>query len=249
MTGLPRVAVLGLDAATAAAAISLVDGGLMVALFAPAPAAPDDIAPLAAYGCADRLTTLVPPSLRLSAAGPGAPPFHIHGTPAEGEARTPTQTTGTDTGAGADAEPLGTFEAVVLNADTEHLLPRTLTQASTRASTEADAQADSEPAGSARPPRFGGVFDSQAAWVFHVGGPPELAAAQGRWIGEYLRGRYALPLPTPHGRGRPRRAGVRGALAELDRELLAGHVRAATAGYPLPTPSAWPTTIAPTTEA
>ncbi|MCK9875738.1 hypothetical protein MXD59_08120 [Frankia sp. Ag45/Mut15] len=267
MTGLPRIAVLGLDAATAAAAVALVDGGLEIAVFAPEPISPDDVAALAAYGCADRLVALVPATLRLSAATPTAPPFEIHGTPADHEPSAPAEVTRPDAGA-----PLGTFDAVVLNDHTGHLLP------TAPAGPAAPSGASSQP-GVVQ--RFGDVFDPRAAWVFHIGGPVELGAARGRWIGEYLRGRYALPANLPAGpdadpghghglgagsgvgagarsgvgarpgagglpgmaatamRGRPWRRGARSTLADLDRELQAGHARAATAGYPLPTPSAW----------
>ncbi len=210
MTGLPRLAVLGLDVASAAAMISLVDGGLEVTTFAAGPVPPEAEAALAAYGCADRVVGVAPGTLRLSTADPPAPPFTVHG------ARTdPPDDTDPD-------DPLGVFDAVVLTAHTERLLP----------------------AGPGSP-RFGGVFDRRAVWAFHVTDPPELAGAQGRWIGEYLRGRYALPDPTAMdaavaaATGRPRRGGaVRAALADLDRELRAGHARAGAAGYPVPRPPA-----------
>lgn len=124
----------------------------------------------------------------------------------------------------ASADQLGTFDAIILTADAaQRLLPATARPATAR--------------------RFGNVFDLDATWVFHLTTPPELAAAQGRWIGEYLRGRYALPpadaldagLATS--RTRTRRPGLHSALADLTRELHAGHARAAAAGYPLPTPT------------
>jgi hypothetical protein len=82
-----------------------------------------------------------------------------------------------------------------------------------------------------------------------VAAPGELAWAQARWVGEYLRGRYLLPersvmlghpgLPAPRrlgqlmhlGRERP---GVAGYLARLEREQRRGRGRAAAASYPLP---------------
>ncbi|MCM3887499.1 hypothetical protein [Frankia sp. R82] len=234
MTGLPRVAVLGLDAATTAAAVALVDGGLEITVFASAPIPSADVATLTAYGCADRLVAVRATTLRLTAAAATAPPYVIDGTVIDGTVIDGTVIDGTpaDQNPPADsAQPLGTFDAVVLNAHTEGLLPATSIAAEST--------------------RFGGVFDPQVAWVFHVGGPVELATAQGRWIGEYLRGRYALPDDPQSGagalpvvRGRPWRKGIRSALAEVDRELQAGHARAATAGYPLPTPADWLLTTA-----
>ncbi|KJE25116.1 hypothetical protein FF36_00728 [Frankia torreyi] len=223
MTGLPRVAVLGVDVATAAATISLVDGGLAVAAFSSGPVPPAAHARLAAYGCADQVLAVSPGTLRLTAAGPAAPPFEVHGVRADPR---PSATSAAPAaavaaaGAGAGDDLLGVFDAVVLGDGTARLGP-----------------------GGPDSPRFGGVFDLAAAWVFHVGGPPELAGAQGRWIGEYLRGRYAPPEPAamsarPALLGRSTRGGVRAELAELDRELRAGHARAAGIGYRLPTPPA-----------
>ncbi|SNQ45885.1 conserved hypothetical protein [Frankia canadensis] len=218
VTGLPSVAVLGLDAASAAATIALVDGGLPVTAVTPAPVTPAALAALAAYGCADRVVEVAAGTLRLTSAGvtttsPAAPPFEIHGAPADPP---------------GDEASLGTFDAVVLTDGTRALLPDV---------------ADS--------PRFGGVFDLRTAWVFHLSDAPDLAGAQGRWIGEYLRGRYAPPDPvamgaaSPSARGLPWRGGARAAITELERELRAGHARAASAGYPLPTPPVPP--VGPTT--
>ncbi|MCM3926438.1 hypothetical protein ND748_32805, partial [Frankia sp. AiPs1] len=212
MTGLPRVAVLGVDAATAAATISLVDGGLAVAAFSAGPVPPAVHARLTAYGCADRVVAVSPATLRLTAASPAAPPFEVHGVQAD--PRTPATSAAPATspaaaGTGAESEAvgdlLGVFDAVVLGDGTARLGP-----------------------GGPDSPRFGSVFDLAAAWVFHVGGSPELAGARGRWIGEYLRGRYAPPEPAvmsarPALLGRSTRAAVRAELAELDRELRAGH--------------------------
>lgn len=228
VTGLPSVAVLGLDAASAAATIALVDGGLAVTVVTPAPTAPDALAALAAYGCADRIVEVAADTLRLT---PAAPPFAIHGT------RTTAVAASTSTFPDRSDEPdepaagetLGSFDAVVLTDGTRGLL-----------------------AGAADSPRFGGVFDLATPWVFHVGDAPELAGAQGRWIGEYLRGRYAPPEPAAMGaarsapaRGLPWRGGVRAALIELERELRAGHARAAAGGYPLPTPPVPPAASVP----
>ncbi|WP_261564843.1 hypothetical protein [Frankia gtarii] len=215
MTGLPRVAVLGMDAATAAATISLVDGGLAVTAYSPGHVPPTAHARLTAYGCADRVVAVSTDTLRL-AAGSAAPPFEVHGVRADSQ----TSAASPDPAAGAEAgDLLGVFDAVVLGEGTDRLGP-----------------------GGPGSPRFGGVFDLAAAWVFHVGGSPELAGAQGRWIGEYLRGRYAPPDPAamsarPAPLGRSMRGGVRAELAELDRELRAGHARAAATGYRLPAPA------------
>ncbi|EIV95713.1 hypothetical protein [Frankia sp. QA3] len=222
MTGLPRVAVLGVDAATAAATISLVDGGLAVAAFSPGPVPPAAHARLAAYGCADQVVAVSPDTLRLAAAGPAAP-FEVHGVRADPRTSATSASpaaAGAAEGAGAGGDLLGVFDAVVLGDATARLGP-----------------------GGPDSPRFGGVFDLAAAWVFHVSDSPELAGAQGRWIGEYLRGRYAPPEPAamsarPALLGRSTRGGVRAELAELDRELRAGHARAAGIGYRLPTPPA-----------
>ncbi|WP_256788620.1 hypothetical protein [Frankia sp. AvcI1] len=229
MTGLPRVAVLGVDAATAAATISLVDGGLAVAAFSAGPVPPAAHDRLAAYGCADQVVAVSPDTLRLLTAGPAAPPFEVHGvradprlpaSPPSPSAKEAGAGSGAGGGYGAEAggDLLGVFDAVVLGVDTARLGP-----------------------GGPHSPRFGGVFDLAAAWVFHVDGAPELAGARGRWIGEYLRGRYAPPEPAamsarPALLGRSTRGGVRAELAELDRELRAGHARAARLGYRLPTP-------------
>ncbi|MCK9893760.1 hypothetical protein [Frankia sp. AgB32] len=217
MTGLPRLAVLGLDVASAAATISLVDGGLEVTTFACGPIPSDARAALAAYGCEDRLVGVATDTLRLATADPATPPFAIHGVRTDPPTDPGPDPTPADTAAD---DLLGIFDAVVLTGHTERLLPvRT---------------------GS---PRFGGVFDRRVVWAFHVTDPPELATAQGRWIGEYLRGRYALPEPAAMdaatATGRPRRGGAgRAARAERDRERRAGHARAAATGYPVPRPPA-----------
>jgi hypothetical protein len=137
----------------------------------------------------------------------------------------------------ADDETVGRFDAVVL-ADA------------------GPAPAGAAPADAGHAPRFGGVFDPDSDGVYPIGcwdpaaAAVELARAQGRWIGEYLRGRYLLParpvmlanpgLPSRrrlgggrHGGGR-HGDGVARYLARLDRELRRGHARAAAAGYPLP---------------
>ena len=104
-------------------------------------------------------------------------------------------------------------------------------------------------------PRFGGVFHPVTDGVYLVGAPADgatepatdvvLAKAQAGWIGEYLRGRYALPAhqamvsrPGP-GRGPRARTGD-GYLRAVGRELRAGRARAAAAGYPMPMPAARP---------
>jgi hypothetical protein len=200
--GLPRVAVLGLDAAGAAATITLADGGLTVTAFSEGPAPPPSLAELATHDLTDRVVAVTPATLRLVGAAALGPPFEVHGAPQpDGE-----------------AHPLGVFEAVVLTGPAARLGP---------AGT-----------GSAR---FGEVFDLEVPWLFHVAGPARLAAAQARWIGEYLRGRYAPPSPDemaarPRLAGRSLRGGTHGQLTALDRELHAGHTRAAEAGYPMPQP-------------
>jgi hypothetical protein len=86
-----------------------------------------------------------------------------------------------------------------------------------------------------------GVFHPRDAGIFAVGasGGSALAEAQGRLIGEYLRGRYLPPSPPAEGTGWRRPADRAGAyLRALRRELRAGHARAAAAGYPLPVPRA-----------
>ncbi|WP_131769561.1 hypothetical protein [Candidatus Protofrankia californiensis] len=84
-----------------------------------------------------------------------------------------------------------------------------------------------------------------------------LAEAQARWLGEYLRGRYLLPLrsamltaastPRPlrsladdlrNRRLRPHhRSDVDAYLRWLGAEVRQGRARAAAGGYPLPVPS------------
>jgi hypothetical protein len=135
----------------------------------------------------------------------------------------------------ADAETIGRFDAVVL-ADAAGAAPA-----------DADpAPGGAAPGGKGHAPRFGGVFDPDSDGVYLIGGAGELARAQGRWVGEYLRGRYLLParsvmlahpgLPPRGYLGRGRHGdGLAGYLARLDRELRRGHARAAAAGYPLPT--------------
>ncbi len=206
-----------MDTATAAATISLVDGGLAVTAYSPGHVPLPAHARLAAYGCADRVVAVSTGTLRLAAGSATAPPFEVHGVRAD------SQTSMASPGpaaAGAEAgDLLGVFDAVVLGDGTDGLGP-----------------------GGPGSPRFGGVFDLAASWVFHVGGSPELAGAQGRWIGDYLRGRYAPPdlaamSARPALLGRSMRGGVRAELAELDHELRAGHARAARTGYRLPTPA------------
>ncbi len=222
-----------MDAATAAATISLVDGGLAVTVYSPGHVPPAAHARLTAYGCADRVVAVSTDTLRLAAgSAPPPPPFEVHGARADSQA---SAASAAPAAAGAEAgDLLGVFDAVVLGDGTDRLGP-----------------------GGPGSPRFSGVFDLAAAWVFHVGGSPELAGAQGRWIGEYLRGRYAPPEPAamsarPALLGRSVRGGVRAELAELDRELRAGHARAARTGYRLPTqpaPAAPATLPAPATPA
>ncbi|WP_462186508.1 MULTISPECIES: hypothetical protein [unclassified Frankia] len=208
MPGLPRAAVLGLNAAGTAATITLADGGLIVTAFSDGPTPPPSLAELATHGLTDRVVAVTPNTLRLVGAATHGPPFEVHGGPHPGNEARP----------GDAAHPLGVFEAVVLTGPAARLGP---------AGT-----------GSAR---FGEVFDLEVPWLFHVAGPAQLAAAQARWIGEYLRGRYTPPSPDemaarPRLAGRSLRGGAHGQLASLDRELRAGHARAAEAGYPMPQP-------------
>ena len=93
---------------------------------------------------------------------------------------------------------------------------------------------------------FGGVFHPDVEGLFWVDGDSAVAAEQGRWIGEYLRGRYLLPARSvmvsgrgPLGRAGGARRGWAWRIA-LRRELRRGHERAALAGYPLPVPSRLP---------
>ncbi|WP_322759620.1 hypothetical protein [Frankia sp. Cr2] len=129
------------------------------------------------------------------------------------------------------------------------------------------------------PPLFGGVFSLDTDGVYRCGRLPDpvgtpsrgsvdsadtvqLADAQGRWISEYLRGRYLLPprsvmlaaagLPAAGSGSWPRSrcdrlraswhprhgpSAVQGYLRWLGAELRRGRARAAEGGYPIPVPS------------
>lgn len=102
---------------------------------------------------------------------------------------------------------------------------------------------------------FGGVFHPELEGVFRVSSDPELAGPQGRWIGEYVRGRYLLPSRSVMVCGAGRVAGLPGRgglvsrpdgqaaaasrryLKALAKEIRRGHARASRAGYPLPVPA------------
>jgi hypothetical protein len=91
---------------------------------------------------------------------------------------------------------------------------------------------------------YGGVFHPDVEGVYRVGaGRPAVVAAQARWIGEYLRGRYLLPARSAMiahpglRRYGPRPWAGRRYPARLEGELRRGRARAARAGYPLPVPA------------
>lgn len=262
MPQLPRVAVLGAGPTGVAALYGLVDGGLWAAAIDVYPT--DDAdggAPTAAtafaarFGLLDRIR-LVPGPVAVRAPERGVP-FTVRGgaTATHGaDERVPipdrpaTLNTGSDEVAGPDHV---TVADVVVVAD-PRLVP--------------DVRATD------RARLFLGIFDPERDRVFHVGpgpgsgeaadgGPGEeirmrVAAAQGRLLGEHLRGRYLLPPlpevvadgPSPAARrtvarlagafaGRVRSDDpTTGYLRAMRRELARGHARAGAAGYPLPWP-------------
>ena len=112
-------------------------------------------------------------------------------------------------------------------------------------------------------PLFRRVFHPDIEGVFFLallqplGATMPLAEAQGRWIAEYLRGRYLLPAPSEmrrdieHDRETMRKRYVASKrhtmqvdfdsyLVELEKEQRAGRKRAAEAGHPLPIPARAP---------
>jgi hypothetical protein len=223
---LPRVAVIGGDLAGAVALAELVDGGLTAAAFAAVtdPADPADPAAtyLAARGLGDRLIRAETGGLDIRPCDGARRPFQIW----------------------VDGAPRGGWDAVVLTPAAPDV---SLPDGSVAAAGD----------------RYGGVFHPDVEGVYRVGagrpagvgprpGPaiaavpavPAVVAAQARWIGEYLRGRYLLPArsamvahPALRRYG-PRLWAGRRYLARLEGELRRGRARAAQAGYPLPVPAA-----------
>jgi cation diffusion facilitator CzcD-associated flavoprotein CzcO len=109
-------------------------------------------------------------------------------------------------------------------------------------------------------PLFRRVFHPDIEGVFFLsllqplGATMPLAEAQGKWIAEYLRGRYLLPTPSEmradieHDRRQMRKRYVASKrhtmqvdfdsyLIELEKEQRRGRKRAAEAGHPLPIPA------------
>ncbi|WP_041253683.1 hypothetical protein [Frankia sp. EAN1pec] len=265
MSRLPRLAVV-IDAgsgpgapppgAGTAALIALVDGGLdgigVIAGDPSSPPAREAARTLGEFGMADRLT-IVPGPLVLRTGPDGGRPFALDisdpaGVGASGADPASVGTSG--------AAPAGTAPAGVGLADVGLGLARQDAVVFVGAPPPAVPPAgdEGEP-GQVSAPRswseeyfFAGVFHQEVEGLYRVSAEPELAAAQGRWIGEYLRGRYLLPsrpaMVSASGRsagGPPAdRAGQlrrRLYLRALTREVRRGHARAASAGYPLPVPA------------
>ncbi len=229
-----------LSGAGTAALIALVDGGLDgVGVLAGDPAGPparEAARALGEFGMADRLI-VVPGPLVLQTGADGGGPFELAGV---GSARL-----GAVGALPAGAGPgLTRLDAVVFVG----------TPPTAPSATVPSAGDGAEPGrvGASRAWSgeyfFGGVFHQEVEGLYRVSAEPELAAAQGRWIGEYLRGRYLLPSrpamvsaagrltggPPADGAGQVRR---RRYLRALAREVRRGHARAASAGYPLPVPA------------
>ncbi|WP_026310517.1 hypothetical protein [Parafrankia elaeagni] len=216
--------------AGAAALVSLVDSGLdAIAVVAGGAglAARAAARELGEFGLVDRLTVL-PEPLVLRAGPGGRRPFTVlGGTPQHGPEQLPDQ------------------DAIVLVGRHAAIGPALR----------------GTPAGPPPPPElareaggfFGGVFHPELEGVFRVSPDPELAGPQGRWIGEYVRGRYLLPSRSVMVCGAGRLAGLpwRGGLVSrpdgqaasrrylraLAKEIRRGHARASRAGYPLPVPA------------
>jgi hypothetical protein len=213
---LPRVAVIGGDLAGAVALAELVDGGLTVAAFA---VAADPADPVDPAGPADPVD---PAAAYLAARGLTDRLIRLETggldiRPGDG-ARRPFQIWG-------DGTSRGIWDAVVL----------------TPAAPDRGAP-DGLPAAAGH--CYGGVFHPDVEGVYRVGaGRPAVVAAQARWIGEYLRGRYLLPARSSMiahpglRRYGPRPWAGRRYLARLEGELRRGRARAARAGYPLPVPA------------
>ncbi|WP_242424308.1 hypothetical protein, partial [Frankia sp. EI5c] len=181
------------------------------------------------FGLIDRLTAL-PGPLTLSSAPGWRPPFTLPGGGLPGVRHT--SLPGQDAIVFVGAPPAPGLE------------PPSATATSTDLGT--GTSTGTRPGSAAPPPPwsrgrfFGGVFHTELEGVFRVSPDPELAGPQGRWIGEYLRGRYLLPArsvmirdPAAAGVRRPARRYLKG----LARELRQGHARASRAGYPLPVPA------------
>ncbi|WP_322754403.1 hypothetical protein [Frankia sp. Cas3] len=264
MAQLPRVAVLGRGPTAGVTVFALVDSGLDARLFVPAAAPARPVvtgaerpatvtaAPTPAEdylrerGLADRITRLDGDSgIRPDDTRPvdtGRRPFDLRGSD----------------------QQVTRWDVVVVTEDPVE--------------DQAEDQADRAAGPSIGSPLFGGVFSLDTDGVYRCGRLPgsvdgsvdgadtvRLADAQGRWISEYLRGRYLLPprsvmlaaagLPAAgpaswlrshadrlraswHGRHRrPGRPAVQGYLRWLGAELRRGRARAAEGGYPIPVPS------------
>lgn len=208
MPQLPRVAILGADTAGLAALHGLVDGGM----------------PAVAFGLLDSPAAALAEYAEEFGLGD-----RVRRAPAPPEVTVRPATRPAMTGPGparftvrAGDGPEEPFDAVVAASD--GYLAATLGAAGLPAA----------------PPLYLGVFHPRDAGIFAVeaAGGTALAEAQGRLIGEYLRGRYLPPSAPGGGNGRRPAERVGAYLRALRRELRAGHARAAAAGYPLPVPRA-----------
>ncbi|MEX5707545.1 hypothetical protein AB1484_04285 [Parafrankia sp. FMc6] len=240
MSRLPRLAVVidtgsGPGApppgAGTAALIALVDGGLdgigVIAGDPSSPPAREAARTLGEFGMADRLT-IVPGPLVLRTGPDGGRPFALDIPDPAG------------VGLAGVGLGLARQDAVVFVGAPPPAVPP--------AGDEGEPGQVSAPRSWSEEYFFAGVFHQEVEGLYRVSAEPELAAAQGSWIGEYLRGRYLLPsrpaMVSASGRsagGPPAdRAGQlrrRLYLRALTREVRRGHARAASAGYPLPVPA------------
>lgn len=257
---LPRLAVVidagsgpgaPLPGAGTAALIALVDGGLdgigVIAGDPSAPPAREAARTLGEFGMADRLT-IVPGPLVLRTGPDGGRPFALDipdpaGVGAAGADPASVGASGAaPAGVGLAGIGLGLArqDAIVFVGAPPPAVPP--------AGDEGEPGQVSAPRSWSEEYFFAGVFHQEVEGLYRVSAEPELAAAQGRWIGEYLRGRYLLPSRPAMVSASGRSAGGPPAdrsgqlrrrlyLRALTREVRRGHARAASAGYPLPVPA------------
>lgn len=249
---LPRVAVLGSGVVTNDAIVTLIDSGLDttgITIDAPPPEA---LAPLAERGQTNRLRVVDAASHRSGprTAESGDGGFQLRSAPGR---LPPWRLT-------VGGTEIGCWDAVVIAEASAGLVAEQWVAGSPDAVPDHPREPGSATDQGAEPIHFGGVFHPDLEGVFYLGRVPApgddsdlgcdrtVGAAQARWVGDYLRGRYLLPArsvmvarPGLRRRARPplgpSRLGSRGYLRALGRERRRGQARAAQAGYPLPVPA------------